>query len=110
MVNLTFAGKTGMIIFPDGVTPVADGTSITKSEWTILENAGCIFFVADYYRGATGAVANRMSNAGSYFWLSTAANNTTASALYIDKVAGESIINNANKKIGGFVRLVKDVQ
>ncbi len=110
MVNLTFAGKTGMIIFPEGVTPVADGTSITKSEWTILENAGCIFFVADYYRGATGAVANRMSNAGSYFWLSTAANNTTASALYIDKVAGESIINNANKKIGGFVRLVKDVQ
>ena len=110
MVNLTFVGKTGMIIFADGATPVADGTNLTKSEWNLLENAGCVFFLADNYRSATGAISSRMTNTGSYYWLNTTANTTTASALYVDKVAGESIVNDANKKIGGFVRLVKDVQ
>lgn len=105
MVTLSFVGKQGLLIFPTGVTPVADGTSLTKSQWNALDAAGCIFFVADNYRTATPS----MANTGSYFWLNTAAENT-ASALVVDKTAGASIVPNADKKIGGFVRLVKDVE
>ena len=107
MVTLSFVGKQGLIILPAGFTPdfdITDGMSLTKSQWNALDAAGCIFFVADNYRTATPS----MANTGSYFWLNTAAENT-ASALVVDKTTGASIAN-FNKKIGGFVRLVKDVE
>jgi hypothetical protein len=112
MVTLSLTNKQGLIIFPDGVTPLTDGATIAnKTDWNTLEAAGCVFFVADSYRAATGSnMPARMTNTGSYFWLNTTADANTASALIVDKVAGASIDNNVNKRIGGYVRLVKDVQ
>ena len=112
MVTLSFVGKKGLILFPTAVTPCANNANLTKSEWNALEAAGCIFFVADNYRMATGRIANRIPTTGtmSYYWLNTAADANTASALIVDQTNDATVVDNANKKIGGFVRLVKDVE
>ena len=104
MVNLGFVNKTGMVIFPDGVTPVADGTTLTKAEWNALVLDGCVFFLADSYRTAPNATANT----GSIYWLN-GVEGTNGCYLMVDKVNGPSIAAGA-KNLGGFVRLVKDVQ
>ena len=104
MVNLGFVNKTGMVIFPAGVTPVADGTTLTKAEWNALVLDGCVFFLADSYRTAPNATANT----GSIYWLN-GVDGTNGCYLMVDKVNGPSIAAGA-KNLGGFVRLVKDVQ
>ena len=112
MVTLGFNNKTGLVIFADGATAVPDGTVLTKSQWNALQNAGCVFFVADNYRAATGTIENRIpaAGAGSYFWLNNGdANSNTASALYVDKVNGATVVNNVPKNVGAFVRLVKEL-
>lgn len=106
MVNLGFVNKTGLIIFSDEATPVADGTTLTKAEWNELMNNGCIFFLADSYR--TGY--NATTSTGSIFWLNSAADADNASCLMVDKVNGPSVVTNCPKGNGGFVRLVKDVE
>jgi len=108
MVTLSHNNKKGLVIFPEGVPAVAEGTTLTKTEWNTLEAAGCVLFVADRYRAATGAMSTRIKTTGSYFWLNTTADANTASALIVDKVAAPVIDNNVNKRIGGYVRLVKD--
>ena len=112
MVTLGFNNKTGLVIFADGATAVPDGTVLTKAQWNALQNAGCVFFVADNYRAATGTIENRIpaAGAGSYFWLNNGnANSNTASALYVDKVNGATVVNNVPKNVGAFVRLVKEL-
>ena len=106
MVNLEFNGKTGMMIFADGATPVANGTTLTKAEWNALMNDGCVFFLADINRNYTGNIDNTQS----IFWLNNGYNANEASCLLVDKVTGPMLMTNINKNIGGFVRLVKDVQ
>ena len=106
MVNLQFNGKTGMIIFADGVTPVANGTTLSKTEWNTLMNEGCIFFLADTYRTQAGNTDNTQS----IFWLNYGCDANYASGLVVNKVTGPSVVTSLHKSIGGFVRLVKDVQ
>ena len=105
--KVTLMGKDGIVIFPAGVDPCDNNTPLTKREWNALEAAGCIFFVADKYRTATRSIASTMS----YFWLNNATE-STASALVIDpaNTDGYYIEPAADKLIGGYVRLVKDVQ
>lgn len=109
MVTLSFVGKTGMMIFPDDVTPIS-GT-LTRAQWNACEAAGCVFFVADKYRIATGNIWTRIptSATSSYYWLNTAADADNASALIVDQTEGEDVVT-ANKEIGAFIRLVKDVE
>lgn len=105
--KVTLMGKDGIVIFPAGVDPCDNNTPLTKREWNALEADGCIFFVADKYRTATRSIASTMS----YFWLNNATE-STASALVIDpaNTDGYYIEPAADKLIGGYVRLVKDVQ
>ena len=113
MVTLSFVGKTGMVIFPDGVTPCDANATLTKADWNALEAAGCVFFAAEKYRTVTyspttGKASFYVTGNMSYFWLNTAATNT-ASALVID-ATGYSFATTVDKKFGAFVRLVKDVE
>ena len=105
MVTLDFNGKTGLVIFAEGVTPVADGTTLTKSEWNTLQNAGCVFFLAGGHRAADRTMAN-----GSYYWLNDASSNNKAFALFVNNNGATLADEGVDRGIGAFVRLVKDVQ
>ena len=105
IVTLGFAGKTGLVIFADGATTYTDGATLNKEQWNALQNAGCIFFEAANYRNATGSIDSRIpaGRTTSYYWLNDGA------ALVVDANAA-TIESAPNKKIGGFVRLVKDAE
>ena len=100
MVTLSFVGKSGLLILSDQYTGTV-GTTITKAEWNELEAAGCVFFPVESYRQANRTI----DNTASYYWLN-AADATTASALCVGTTA---TVVTADKAIGGFVRLVKNV-
>lgn len=103
MVTLGFNNKSGLVIFANGVNPVADGTVLSKSEWNALQNAGCIFFLAGSHRTTDRTIGN-----GSYYWLSDASNTNNA---YAFGVTNNGLTRGAiNKGVGAYVRLVKDVQ
>lgn len=118
MVTLDFVNETGMLLVPDGyIVPsfLYNGCTLTKARWNEVEIAGCVFFVAKNYRKASGRWATRLTENGtnSYFWLNTddvnTADENTAPALIVTPT-GYSIEPAADKRIGGFVRLVKDLQ
>ena len=106
-VTLGFVNKMGIVFFPNGVTPVENHTTLTKTEWNALQEAGCVFFLAEKYRQPDGTIPNT-SNHYSAFWLSDA--HSADMAMYFS--AFDNGWGNAYglKQIGAFVRLVKDVQ
>jgi len=57
-------GIFGMIIYPDNYTSQTTAESYTSSEWTTMENAGCVFIPAAGYRDDT--VIGQVNDYGRY--------------------------------------------
>jgi len=57
-------GIFGMIIYPDDYTSQTTAESYTSSEWTTMENAGCVFIPAAGYRDDT--VVDQVNDYGRY--------------------------------------------
>ena len=116
-INTDGTPVNGIIIFPDnynGGTPsgvtwgtINEGstwsTKCTSAGWLALEEAGCAFLPAAYYR--SGIIVYAISRG--YYWSSTHSINTHSYYLFFDN--GNVNPSNSNSRYFGYsVRLVKD--
>ena len=118
-------GVPGLIIVPDNWsnstyalnnanTATVNHTSntITSSQWTILENAGCAFLPAAGSRGGSNPNTGNVAIAG-YYWSSKciAAMSAWSFNIVVTGTASSSIqLWSGNRNTGRSVRLVQDVQ
>ena len=107
----SYNGKVGYVLYPVNYTGTVheDNHIFTANEWAVFERDGGLFLAIENHREATGNLKDRITTGttSSYFWLNTAADANTASALVVSNT-GVSVENNINKRCGAFVRLVKD--
>jgi len=116
-----FGTTYGIILFPDnyvhpsGVTAVAglnktdntswEGNNYSTTDWTAMENAGCVFLPAAGYRG--GNTVYGVGTHGNY-WSSSFSSNEYAYYVncYANSLSPES---SSHRRAGRSVRLVSDI-
>ena len=125
-------GIRGLIILPDNWSTSTyslsnintansnyDGNTITLSNWTILENAGCIFLPAGGYRSGTTVSSATGTTPRGYYWSATRYNTSSSYSYCLRFDNGGSSFsagvrpnyssNSSTVRSRGFsVRLVKD--
>ena len=108
-------GVKGLILVPDNWststyalnqtnTANADYTSNTISNWTILENSGCVFLPAAGYRNGTSYF--NTGHTDGYYWAATYSNSSVAQNLYFYE-SGLRPSDSHQRHYGYSVRLVR---
>ena len=106
----------GIIVLPDNWDGSADGSfqygssnfsskSYTLSDWTTMEDAGCLFLPAAGYRDQSDI---NQVNAHVYYWSAT--NNSTTEAYRINTNSGAYSISSSGRHYGSCVRLAFNVE
>ena len=119
----TVVGKEGLIILPDNWSSSTyslsdyngggySSNTINASDWTILENAGCVFLPAaghNYPNGGNSVKCDHQAVSG-FYWSSTSNNINTpySKQLYFTDSKAEASATGARNN-GQAVRLVKDL-
>ena len=115
----TVNGVQGLIIVPDDWSSSTyalnsannsrvtfEANVIASAEWTILEDAGCVFLPAAGYRNNSSI--DLLGSHGGY-WSSTFGDGLSAHRLYFDSESAYAF-GNVRRPFGYSVRLVTDVQ
>ena len=119
VAKATVNNVKGLIIFPDNwntsTYAISDYSTqanfsanvISSSQWTTLENAGCVFLPAAGYR--TNTSISYVDYYG-YYWSATAWGSTAARRISFEPAAVSVPWNGLQRRIGLSVRLAKDYQ
>ena len=102
-------GKLGVVIYPDDYT----GSEYAGSDWSTFEAAGCVFLPAAGSRDDQASSQELVYDAGSYgFYWSSSAYTSSVIPAYRVFFSSSSLnpLNLNNRRLGGSVRLVRDVQ
>ena len=94
----------GMILYPDNYTSQTGATSYTSTEWTTMEENGCVFLPAAGGRHNSTKVFE-VGDSG-YYWSSTASGSDKAG--YVGFWSGWFSKNSNNREYAYSVRLVTD--
>ncbi len=94
----------GLIIYPDAYTAQSGETEYTDTEWSTMEESGCVFLpAAGYYNSSV----LQNENSRGYVWTASPSNESSA----YDMSFGNSILVDSNTRVDGkSIRLVVDVQ
>lgn len=135
LATLTFAGITGLVLFPDNYVGngFEAGAELDKAAWNALEAAGCVFLPIQHYRKASGSFNSCIPTTTelSYYWTaqcevnqSNETTSTRAYALELTPTYETPSTDNGNititlldqrlklisKRMGAYVRLVQDAE
>lgn len=104
MTTISDLGVTGLVIIPGNNTTLAQPSSMTANDWRSYEIAGAAFLPVMYTHNTSG---NSVVSGQSYYWTRTSDNNDNAMALSLTNTT--YTVGSFNKKVGGYVRLIKVV-
>ena len=107
-INSDATSVYGMILYPDNYTSQTDATSYTSTDWTTMEENGCVFLPAAGCRSSGNASNVINVGSGGFYWSSTYDDN---GAYYVVFRSSEvSPDQHATRDFGHSVRLITECQ